>query len=228
MTTNDRCTPASPGKLIVVDGIDGAGKSTLVRTLVEQLADRVPVLLVDKKSVDALDPVVAARLRAVNKIVYTPDNGAPTRWGDFHWLYALGAWYHLLEECVIKPGLAAGINIVVDNSHFKIWARFRADGLLGNVAIDSVFETLQPPDTGLLLDLEPAVAHTRRTRFTPLESGFTGKFVDYQSAVRRELRSLCGANDGWHRIEVDNLDSASVLEVALERVRRICSIAGGA
>lgn len=202
------------GRIVVVEGVDGAGKTTLVHALRRMLdAHGTAVRLVDKNTT-ATDPALRERLQQTNRLVYCNDGGQRNNWGDAHWLYALGAWFHLLDECVIRPCIAAGSDVLVDNSHYKIWARYRAGGTIDPAAVDAVFSPLSEPDIGILLDVSPVVAVSRRERFTPLESGFTGRFVEYQSAVRDQLLALTSRSGRWHRIGVDDMAAPAVAETA--------------
>lgn len=103
--------PPRKGSSFAIEGVDGAGNSTLVSRLFAELrcelGDRV--LLVDKTlvRVDG-DNELSARLKQYNDVVYGDDVPRLARFGDAHWLFSLAAWYSLVSSCVIEPALSGG------------------------------------------------------------------------------------------------------------------------
>jgi dTMP kinase len=137
---------SAPGRLITVTGIDGAGKSTLAAALHRTLtAAGQHAVLVGKHTVDGPpDPQLSRYLDAVNSVVYRarPDDGHAC--GDRYWLFALAAWYTLQDELVVKPALAAGATVLLDNTPHKILARYTAGATVPPALAQAVFADLSP------------------------------------------------------------------------------------
>jgi len=220
--------PSGRGRLIMIEGIDGAGKSTLVESLVRELKTAGhPILLVSKKTREfAGDVDLSHRLASLNSAVYGQDWNGGSVWGDHHWLFLVASWYHLLDKCVIEPSLTCGTNVLVDNGFYKVLARYSARSTVPNGVADIVFADLIRPQMVLFLDIDPGIALARKEKFNPLEAGFDGdeadSFTRYQSSVRAAFQELAQGNE-WCTIQVDDKDRDDVLESALHLVRPILS-----
>ena len=204
----------------MVEGVDGAGKSTLVGPMARTLANRgIPVLLIDKatRSVDADEPL-SRRVEAINDVVYGMNRGPAEEWGDHHWLFLLAAWYSLLDKCIVRPSLASGRNILMDNGFYKILARYWANSEFPHQILPFIFENLTEPDLVIYLDVSPEMALKRRPDFTALESGFSGGssegFVQHQETLRTILREFADRY-GWAAIDTTRKNPTEVLTAAL-------------
>ena len=210
------------GRLIAIEGIDGAGKTTLMLALARAFEQRGwPHVLVNKNTTELPgEPALSQRLRAVNALVYARSRGQDggEAWGDHHWLFLLAAWFSLLDRCVVRPALARGQHVLVDNGSAKILARYLVDGAFPGGLARAVFADLARPDLAMLLDLDPAGALARKGEFSPMESGFAGEaesaFVRYQSRVRKLLTGFAAA-EGWAIVDVADRSPDEVLTEAL-------------
>lgn len=184
----------TPGRLIVIEGMDGTGKSTLVVGLAEALG---AVAL-------ATPPAGLRPVRATLDDLYTPCRTARQL------LYASTV---LLAATEIRACLAAGQDVVLDRywASTMAYARYAGDAL----ALDEVRALLPCPTLTLWLDAEDALRHQRMTSRGLLNA------VDEQSLSRSaHLRALYLAelDDPWHgrchTIRTDALIPAQVLDLA--------------
>ena len=142
-------SPNAPGRLIVVEGIDGAGKSTQVRRLAEALTAAGRKVVTSREPTDG---PWGRKLRA---------SAESTRMSLADELHAFveDRKQHVAE--VIRPSLAAGSVVLLDRYYFSTMAYQGARG--ADIAeIRRANEAIAPrPDLVLLVDFDPQVALTR-------------------------------------------------------------------
>lgn len=193
------------GMFIVIDGIDGCGKSTQVKLLQEHLARRdIPVTVSrwqDSAYIEKL--YIGDLLKRIQEgnVVIPPE--ART--------FLLGTDISYRLESMIKPWLDEGKVVIGDRYIYKIIAQGIARGL-DKKWLSEMFAFAPRPDCTILLDVPPAVALERITGYREVsfyEAGldiFTdsddraSSFLKFQSDVRRELLTLMHEEDG-HVIE---------------------------
>ncbi len=154
---------ARKGRLITIEGIDGAGKTTLARGLEAALRARE----IEVRTLREPGGVKAAE--RVRDLVKDPDLRIGARAEAL--LYA-AARAQLVEEAV-APALAAGVWILLDRFVDSSLAYQGAGRSLGPEAVDSInaFATggLRP-DRTLLLTIDPEVGRARsRARGEPMD-----------------------------------------------------------
>jgi dTMP kinase len=142
------------GRLITVEGIDGAGKTTLARGLVELLAAEGvdAVLLREPGGVE-----LSERIRALVK------DPALKIGGRAEALLYAAARAELVEEA-IRPQLLAGRWILLDryvDSSLAYQGAARGLGVASVQAINSFATGDLVPDMTLLLRIDPVVARSR-------------------------------------------------------------------
>lgn len=211
---------ATPGRLITVVGIDGAGKSTLAAALCDTLNSAGQhTILVGKRTVTVdSDDDLSQYLDAVNAVVYRRKASVGAACGDRYWLFALAAWYSLQDRLVIQPALRAGTHVILDNAYHKILARYAVHPEVPTELAHQVFAHLTEPDIILFLQIDPEEALRRKGEFTLLETGRSGSsgqnFVAYQNKVTAELDGQ-QATIVWAPIDVTTKDRETVLDAVL-------------
>jgi dTMP kinase len=144
----------APGRLIIVEGIDGTGKTTLVKGLYRRL------LAHGRPAVCTFEPSDGPWGRKLRKSFSAPERLAPESELE---LFQKDRRDHVAQ--VLKPDLAEGKVVVCDRYYFSTMAYQGARGL-DPEAIRKANEAFAPtPDLVLLLDLAPEVA-LRRIRDT--------------------------------------------------------------
>ncbi|MCX4826385.1 thymidylate kinase [Streptomyces sp. NBC_01142] len=212
---------AKRGRIITVTGIDGAGKSTLAARLYQALTDAGhPSILVGKHSTEvSMDPELSAYVDRLNELVYRRDARVAQACGDHYWLLALAAWYSLQDTLVIRPALAAGTHVILDNAQHKILARYAVNERVSTRLAEQVFAHLTEPDLVFFLRIGAREALRRKGEFTSLETGHSGAedkdFIRYQDSVLAQLREQeqCG---GWLSLDVTGMDRDTVYKTASE------------
>ncbi|MFD8550184.1 dTMP kinase [Streptomyces fradiae] len=221
MTTSSTTTP-NPGRLITFVGGDGAGKSTLATRLHQALTDAGhEAILVGKHTTGVPDPELAAYLDRLNELVYRRDARVAQVCGDHYWLLALASWYTLQDRLVIRPALAAGTHVVLDNAHHKILARYAVSPEVPARLTEQVFAHLTEPDLVFFLNIDAREALARKGSFTSLEAGHSGggdeDFIRYQDTVLNQMREQASYGD-WLWLDVAGLDRDEVFKTAADEL----------
>lgn len=138
-----------PGLLIVIEGIDGAGKSTLARSLAAWLRERGRTVVIDR------EPTDGPHGRALRESAKTGRLSAEAELE----LFMKDRREHVAQ--LIAPATARGEVVILDRYYFSNAAYQGARGL-DPAAIVAANEAFAPrPDLVLLLDIDPAGGHTR-------------------------------------------------------------------
>lgn len=212
--------------LIAVEGIDGAGKSTVAREIVERLqVISVEACYADKKAAGQVAPDIAARADALSRLIWNAD--APVdRFGTSHWILLIASWYSALDR--IQPLFSAHSDrvVIVDGWYYRNIAKTIVRAGADERWLDSLFASAVDPDVVVLLDVDPRVVWTRRSEFTDTElgrwDGFGGEPVDafcgYQTRIRQELVRMSDRR-GWVRFTPHpTLTPSAVAEAVVDRI----------
>jgi dTMP kinase len=190
-----------PGRLIVLEGIDGAGKSTLQRALAARLRKEGHSVRLTREPADR---ELGRRAQQVG--------GADPMVGAL--LFTLDRWH---ARARIETQLGAGRVVLQDRSYFSTLA-YQASALSARER--RTIEELQrfaaiPPDRVLLLDLPPELALSRlRARgkaLAPFERRRT------LARVRRAYLRL-SRTPGWTVLDA-NEPPSEIVETALRSIR---------
>lgn len=205
--------------LVAFEGVDGSGKSAtadLFATMIEDSGSEV--VRVVKKEARFTSAYVTHHMREIKSVLwdYQPDDPLGEL-GDWHWYYLMASWFSVVDEVRVRPALAAGKVVVVDNWYYKFIARFRLKPKFALFDVNSAFRHLSTPDLVFFLDVEPRVALDRKGSASLTErggmDGFEGSeattFLDYQRAVRQELTRM-SRELSWRDIAVVDESVADV------------------
>jgi dTMP kinase len=174
--TNTPAAGARRGLFIVLDGVDGCGKSTQARRLVEALSAEggaLPLHVREPGSTrvgEALRAILLAREHDVGPRVET--------------LLFAAARAQMLDE-LVEPALASGRDVVCERFHPSTFAYQAVAGGLDERHVLELLERFagQPkPDVVIVLDVEPKTAAARRTNAT---DRIEDKGLEFQRAVAR-------------------------------------------
>lgn len=164
------------GFLLVLEGIDGAGKSTLARRLEEWCGTRGLVAQRSREPTDGPHGQVLRRTAHTDRLAPAEEVA----------LFLKDRAEHVAT--LITPGLTRGELVILDRYYFSTAAYQGARGL-DPEAILRTNEAFAPlPDLVLLLDLDPIACHERIEGRGSGIDGFEG--APYLAEVRRIFLEL--------------------------------------
>jgi dTMP kinase len=227
---NGLLTSGGRGRFIVIEGIDGSGKTTICHRLEAALQD-IPVTYTSRKEICTGSPQVETSMRELAAIVWPKEQSHLAFLPSDYRVHLHAAWYILLSELVIKPKLEACRVILTDGWYYKFMAHLLVYGC-DREYLGTVFSHVLQPDYVIMLDPDVEVVWERRRNFGPVEMGLylgypeLGKssFVDNQSRVRSALRRLA-KESGWDIVGIE--DSASVDDTSTIVESRIRGLLSG-
>ena len=172
------------GTFIVLEGIDGAGKSTQARLLAEWFQERGEEVVLTK------EPTDTAFGKLIRRLVLTGGregiiDGARISHEAEALLFAADRAEHV--EKLIKPSLKAGKIVISDRYFYSSLAYQWARGLDLEWLIDLNRFAVRP-DLAILLDL-PVKESMKRLRSRSIKSEFD-KIAELQKAVRENYLKL--------------------------------------
>jgi dTMP kinase len=200
------------GRFIVVEGIDGSGKSTVAARVARELARR------GRKVLRTREPGGTFLGEKIRALLLDAKNSEMVPFTELFLYMASRA--QLVDE-VIRPTLRRGIDVVCDRYYYSTAAYQGAAGRVGIPVVLALAEKIakfERPDLVALLDLDPAVARKREgIRDDRVES----KGLEYQKRVRAGFLKL--AKRDRRRVRVINADrpAADVFNDVRKAVDRV-------
>lgn len=167
---------AAHGRFISFEGIDGSGKSTQARMLGERLR------LAGHSVVLTREPGGSLGAEEIRRLVL---EGDPDRWSAETELLLFTAARRDHVEKTIRPALAVGSVVITDRfaDSTRMYQGMRG-GLTGMV--DQLHRLMigVEPDLTFLIDIDPALGHSRAVARAGLEQRFEDMGLDLQTAMR--------------------------------------------
>ncbi|WP_433358788.1 hypothetical protein [Streptosporangium sp. CA-115845] len=245
MAERQKRKQARRGRLIVLEGPDGIGKTTLA----QGLADTTYEDTVDQDTVDqdiagqatGTAPAAAAGPRLVfvprRQISRTSPyartlmtqlatmlwhSGDAPDLPDGFWVTLQASWYSALRTTVVDPVLDAGHDVIMDGWWFKFFSKLLLQGWAQS-DLDVIFGRVTGPDAVIVLTADLGTLYDRREDFQPREMGMHAGVSDYgrQAFITYQhdgLKNLLAYADhhGW---PVLDLDAAAPVADTLDQVR---------
>ena len=205
---------------IVIDGIDGCGKSTQVRLLHDKLLDRGLPTTISKWQ----DSAYIQKL-FIGDLIKRIQEGS-VRIPPESRTFLLGADISYRLESLIKPLLEKGQIVIGDRYVYKVIAQGIARGLEKDW-LQRLFSFAPVPDLVIMLDVPPGVSLRRITgsrEISYYEAGLDvlnsndkeAAYLEFQTKVRAEMLDLMNAVGG---IVIDgNLTVERQNQLILEQV----------
>jgi dTMP kinase len=166
---------ARRGLFVVLDGIDGCGKSTQARLLVEALTAQ------GGRPLHVREPGSTRVGEALRAIVLARENDVSAR---VETLLFAAARAQMLDE-LVEPALASGRDVVCERFHPSTFAyQAVAGGLDERHVLDLLdrFAGQPKPDVVIVLDVDPKAASARRSTSS---DRIEDKGLEFQRAVAR-------------------------------------------
>lgn len=216
------------GQFVTVEGIDGSGKSTAAKAVVDLLNRQgCSAVFINKKQIGAFEGTYLKRfMSGLSTSLWGAHPGDPVgSVPESAWLYLHSCWYYMLQDKIIRPAVDAGRVVVIDGWYYKFLARHLENG---NFDFDLSFKVLSGLDTGdpiFLLDIEPERTWARRAIFSESELGAHAaaridgsakdRFMMYQSAVRARYLKMSEARH-WQIVRGDEAPG-----IVADRIARV-------
>lgn len=176
-------TVSAVSRYIALEGVDGSGKTTVGRAVVERLVGS------GEKAIFVREPGGTAVGEAVRGLLL--DSDSLDDWAE---VFLFAAQRAELAQQVIAPALEAGTWVVSDRSYYSSLAYQGGARGLGVDSVRAINETGLGgviPDHVFLLDVDPDLALSRQEK--PDRIGREG--VEFQTAVRTCYLELAEAEE---------------------------------
>lgn len=200
------------GRFIVVEGIDGSGKSTVATRIAEDLTRR------GRKVLRTREPGGTPLSEKIRALLLDAKNSEMVPFTELFLYMASRA--QLVDE-VIRPSLKNGVDVVCDRYYYSTAAYQGAAGRVGIPVVLEVAEKIarfEKPDLVALLDVDPAVARAREgIRNDRVES----KGLEYQRRVRAGFLKLARRDKRRVRVIDASRPSDEVFEDVKKAVDRV-------
>ena len=194
----------TPGLFIVIEGIDGTGKSTQCRRLGEWFSAQGREVVLSREPTDGPWGTKLRESAATGRL--PPDDELR---------YFLNDRRQHVDE-VIKPSLAAGKVVILDRYYFSSMAYQGSRGDFEPVEIRRLNEEFAPqPDLLLILDLDVDAAHRR----IGLRGDSANEFEQHESLTRCREIFLSLKDESFARV----VDSNGTLDDVTGRIREAVS-----
>ncbi len=175
----------TPGRLITFCGLDGCGKTTMIRRLFDELESTHSIFLTKQ-------PTNAVRKSEIfRNYMDCPDHNA----FDYRSLSLLAASDRLQHvNKVIEPAMQHGGIVLSDRYFYSCLANLRARGFEKDDWIYEIAGSVIKPDLAFFFDVPVEVA-VDRVRSRPEEKN---RYIDIdlQYRLRKEYVDICFANGG--------------------------------
>lgn len=202
----DKAVSGRTGKVIVLEGIDGTGKSTIARRITERMRDG-SVVHTTYKDIAPTPPELETAMQQLKAILWPATQHHLKILPSQYRVLLHAAWVNLVSEGVVAPHLANSKSVVFDGWCYKLMARFLVDGYSRDY-VETVFSHVTKPDHVIVLQIDARSVWTRAMqtgrKFSPVEMGLyqghatlgEDTYVSYQSRTHDALLLLARDSAG--------------------------------
>lgn len=198
------------GLLITVCGLDGCGKTTMMRRLIEDLGKDYTVFVTKQ-------PTDYVRKSDIFRTYMDSPNHDAFDYRSLSLLAASDRLQHVSK--VIEPELQKGNIVISDRYFYSCLANLRARGFEQDGWIYEIAKSVIEPDIAFFFDV-PVETAVARVRKRPEEKN---RYIDMdlQYKLREEYINICKANGGVLISTMrDKEESYNQVKQAVERVMR--------
>lgn len=208
-------------KLIVIEGIDGSGKTTIAKRLINRLGEKAYFL--SKKSLEANTDFQKQFMSEIKPILWERKANEPiSEIDEESWLYLHMLWYHMLQKFVINNKLNTYEYVIMDGWYYKFLARHFVNKKMETSTAEFLVKRLLQPDKVFLLNVSPEVCFYRKDQIKASECGAHEKgqktelvindFCEYQEKVYAAyVEILNGSN-------LSIIDASQTIENVLDEI----------
>ena len=176
----------APGMLITFCGLDGCGKTTMIRRLAAELERRGQEVFLTKQPTDFV------RNADIFRTYMDKPNHDAYEYRSLSLLAAGDRVQHANK--VILPALEAGKTVLCDRYFYSCLANLHARGYETDQWIYEIAESVAAPDAAFFLDV-PVETAVLRVRSRPVEK-FRYIDMELQYRLREKYIEICKANGG--------------------------------
>ncbi|MBO6773950.1 MAG: dTMP kinase [Marinibacterium sp.] len=193
------------GTFITFEGIDGSGKSTQARMLVDRLRDEGREVLLTR------EPGGSPGAEEIRRLVL---EGDPDRWSAETELLLFTAARRDHLERTIEPALAAGKTVICDRfaDSTRMYQGLSRGDLRAKVDVLHNLMIGREPNLTVLIDMNPETGLTRALGRQGTEERFEDFGPDLQRRIRAGFLDLARAYPDRFRVIVGGRDRESVAE----------------
>lgn len=207
----------APGRFIVFEGVEGAGKTTQIQALADWLRQRGRQVLITR------EPGGSAIGAQIRQILLAPENHRLTTRAELM-LYAADRAQHVAE--VIGPALASGQDVLCDRYIYSTMAYQGYGRGLDAEAIEWLNDYATAglrPDLVILLDLDPALG-LARARQVGRPDRLEQEALDFHQRVRTGFLALAAADETRFAVIDASVPAQTVSLRLCEQVASRCGI----
>jgi dTMP kinase len=207
---------ARPGRFIVFEGADGAGKTTQLRRLALALRQE------GREVVETREPGGSPGAEAIRRLLV---EGEPGRWSAETELLLFTAARRDHVERALRPALARGAAVLCDRFVDSTRAYQAAGRGAARADVEALHERFigLEPDVVLILDLDPEAARARGLARLDGEGGAEARFErfggPFQRALRDAFRALAAEDPARRRL----VDASGDAGAVAARIRAACA-----
>lgn len=173
------------GKLITVCGLDGCGKTTMMKRIISDL-EKENTIFITKQ------PTNSVRESKIFRTYMDSPNHEEFDYRSLSLLAASDRIQHVSK--IIKPELEKGNIVVSDRYFYSCLANLRARGFKKDKWIYEVAESIIKPDIAFFFDVPVEVAVARVRQREEEKDRYID--MDLQYKLRQEYIDICKSNNG--------------------------------
>lgn len=175
----------APGKLITVCGLDGCGKTTMMKRIIEELECKNTIFATKQ-------PTNSVRESKIFRTYMDSPNHDDFDYRSLSLLAASDRIQHVNK--VISPELEKGNIVVSDRYFYSCLANLRARGFIKDKWIYEIAESIIKPDLALFFDTPVEIAVSRVRKREEEKDRYIDMELQYN--LRQEYIKICNANNG--------------------------------
>ena len=197
------------GKLITFCGLDGCGKSSMIRMLADDLKEKGVEIILTKQ------PTNAMRNTDIFRTFMDEADNSAYEYRALSLMAAADRIQHVNK--VILPALREGKTIICDRYFYSCLANLCARGYTDDAWIYEISESIIKPDLAFFLDL-PVELAVSRVRSRPEEKD---RYIDMplQYRLKEDYKTICTINEGeLVKSDTDINDTYSIIKRKVYRL----------